>query len=205
MKKLILTLGLSVATASTAFADDPKSFKVEAGGGLMSYGDNSSTAVFGRANFTIPIVDRAFDVGFEVEAGTSIQAEDAAVGRLVTIDGVDQEVFLSIDDFGVQEHMAGFAIFRVPLDSGLGVTVRAGYHKANFSGSRTVEIPALETIDIENFDIDFEGPAAGLGIEYFLGKSKKNGIRFDLTWHDTGNLDIDGGSTWGSLSYMRRF
>lgn len=205
MKKLVFAMGLSLAMATSAYADDPKSFKVEAGGGFMSYGDNSSTALLGRANFTLPIVDRAFDIGIEVEAGTAIQTVNEAVGGIENIDGVDQEVFLSIDDFGVQEHMAAFAMFRVPLDSGLGVSVRAGYHKANFSGSRIVEVPALEIRDVESFDIDFEGPAAGLAIEYFIGKKQKNGFRFDLTWHDTGKLDIDGGSTWSSITYMRRF
>lgn len=205
MKKLILALGLSVAMASPALAQDDRAVKVEAGGGFISYGDSTSLGLIGRANVTIPIVDRAFDIGFEVEGGTSIDAANEEVGRLIPIDGVDTEVFISVEDFGIQEHLAGFAVFRVPLESGLGVTVRAGYHQSNFSGTRLIEVPANGTTDTQTFDIDFEGPAAGLGIEYFLGKSRKNGVRFDLTWHDTGDLDIDGGSTWGSLTYMRRF
>jgi len=205
MKKLVIALGLAFGLVGSANANDPKSFKVEAGGGVMSYGDGGSAAVFGRANFTIPIVDYAFDIGLEVEGGSAIQSENSTIGQLIPIDGEDREVFLTYEDFGIQDHLAGFAMFRVPLDSGLGVSVRAGYHKASFSGSRIIEVPALETMDVESFDIDFEGPAAGLAIEYFLGKRQKNGIRFDLTWHDTGSLDIDGGSTWASLSYMRRF
>jgi len=205
MKKLILAFGLSLFMASPALAQDDSPVKVEAGGGLISYGDNSSMGAIGRARVTIPIVDRAFDIGFEVEGGTAIDTENVEVGRLIPIDGVDTEVFISVEDFGIQNHLAGFAIFRVPLESGLGVTVRAGYHQSNFSGTRLIQVPANGTTDTEIFDIDFEGPAAGLGIEYFLGKSKKNGFRFDLTWHDTGDLNIDGGSTWGSLTYMRRF
>ncbi len=205
MKKLVIAFGLSLSLAVPAYADEPKSFKVEAGGGFMSYGDSSSTALLGRANFTVPIVDRAFDIGIEVEAGKAIQTVNEAISGIETIDGVDQEVFLSIDDFGVQDHMAAFAMFRVPLDSGLGVSVRAGYHMANFSGSRVIEVPEVQLRDVESFDIDFEGPAAGLSIEYFIGKKQKNGFRFDLTWHDTGELDIDGGSTWSAITYMRRF
>lgn len=205
MKKPILALTITALMALPAHADDDKSIKVELGGGLMQYGEADSTAVFGRANITLPIVDRAFDIGVEVEAGSSIQASDAAVGRLISIDGIEREVFISVNDFGVQEHMAGFFIFRVPLESGLGISVRAGYHQSNFGGERLVEVPELGTSDLQVFDIDFEGPAAGLSGEYFFGKAKKNGVRFDLTWHDTGDVDIDGGSTWAGISYMRRF
>lgn len=205
MKKLILVLGLTTILANPAFAADERSVKVEAGGGFISYGDTGSIGLMGRANIAIPIVDRAFDIGFEVEGGTSIDAENSDIGGIIPIDGVDTEVFITVEDFGIQNHMAGFAFFKVPLESGLGVIVRAGYHQSNFSGTRIIEVPANGTTDTEVFDIDFEGPAAGLGIEYFIGNSKKNGVRFDLTWHDTGDLNIDGGSTWGSLTYMRRF
>ncbi len=206
MKKLFLTLGVSAFLCTPAFAqDDDKSIKVDVGGGLMSYGERDSFAVFGRANLMLPIVDRAFDVGIEVEGGTAIDSTNLTVGRIIPIDGVERDVFISLEDFGIQEHLAGFFVFRVPLESGLGISVRAGYHQSNFSGARVLEVPGLQTVDRENFDIDFQGPAAGLSGEYFFGKKKKNGVRFDLTWNDTGELDIDGGSTWWGISYMRRF
>jgi len=203
MRKLAVSLILGLAISAPVYAND-KSVKVEAGPGLITYGDSGAIGLQGRANVTIPIVDRAFDIGFEVEGSTAIDKIEEGFPQILEIDGEEREVFTFLEDFGVQEHMAGYFIFRVPLESGLGVSVRAGYHKSNYGGRRIVEIPATEFTDTETFDLDFEGPAAGLGVEYFFG-NKKNGVRFDITWHDVSDLDISGGSTWSTLSYMRRF
>jgi len=205
MKKIILAFSLAFSLAATSHAKDEKSVKFEAGGGFISYGESQSIGVLGRANLTIPIVDRAFDIGVEVEGSTSIDNLNEQGGFIDTIDGVPTEVFLSLEDFGVQDHVAGFFLFRVPLDSGLGISARAGYFSGNFGGSLTTEIPALETTTVDVLDLDFEGVALGLAGEYFFGSKKKNGVRLDVTWYDNGDLDIDQGSTWTSISYMRRF
>lgn len=203
MKKILFTTGIAMFFAFSAHADDDKPVKVEAGVGLTSYGDSQSIGLTGRANITIPIVDRAFDIGFEVEGGTQIDGAEEGIVRLVDIDGMTEEEFLSIEGFGVQQHLAGYFIFRVPLDSGLGISVRAGYHSSNFGGDRISEVPRLNTREVENIDVDFEGLSAGFAAEYFF--DKKNAIRFDMTWNDVGDLNIDGNRTWSTISYMRRF
>ncbi len=205
MKKLFLALGATTLIANPVLAADEKSVKVEAGGGFITYGDSGSTGLMGRANISIPIVDRAFDIGIEVEGGTSIQDDEFQFAAISVIDDIPTDVLVTIENSGVQNHKSGYAFFRVPLDSGLGVTVRAGYHQSNFQRMRTVEIIEDGSSEVQNFDIDLEGPAAGLGIEYFFGNSKKNGIRFDFTWHDMDVLSDDLGGTWMSLNYMRRF
>ncbi len=203
MKKLLVATGIATLFAFSAQADDDKPVKVEVGAGLTSYGDSQSIGLTGRANLTVPIVDRAFDIGIEVEGGTQIDGAEDGIIQLIEIDGNPEEVFTSIEGFGVQNHLAGYFMFRVPLDSGLGITVRAGYHSSNFGGDRIVEIPNLNQREVELIDLDFEGLTGGFAAEYFF--DKKNGIRFDLTWFETSDLNFDNTSTWSTISYMRRF
>lgn len=204
MKKILLSTCIATLFAATAHAKDEKSVKVEAGAGLTTYGDSQSIGLTGRFNVTVPIVDRAFDIGLEVEGGTQIDGEEDGIVQLVDIDGTEFEQFTSIEDFGVQNHTAGYFIFRVPLDSGLGITVRAGYHKSNYGGDFIVAVPDLNQSTTELIDLDFEGWSAGLAAEYFF--DKKNGVRFDMTWMDQSDLNFEAGtSTWSSISYMRRF
>lgn len=204
MKRTLLATCIATLFAVSANAKDEKSVKVEAGGGLVTYGNSQSIGLLGRANITIPIVDRAFDIGFEVEGSTQIDGEEDGIVQLVDIDGMDYEQFTSIESFGIQDHKAGYFIFRVPLDSGLGITVRAGYHQSNYGGDYIVAVPELNQSTTELIDIDFEGWSAGLAAEYFF--DKKNGVRFDMTWMDQSDLNFESNtSTWSTISYMRRF
>ena len=133
--------------------------------GRLGYNFTENFAVEGQAAFGI--IDDSFD---EVVEGVAVEA-----------------------NAGVNNSFAGFFKAGLPLDGGLEVFARVGYHFTEFGASAEAE--GLTVSDSDSTD----GIAVGAGGQYFFDNA--NGVRLEYTLFDGegGNADVI------SLSYVRKF
>lgn len=211
MKKTALSIAIALLVSSPAFAQSG-TFDASVGG--VTFNDQQFIGAIGRLGYTVPIFDDVFAIGVEADAGFGLAGIESFPAEVIA-DEFGNQYLLAFDiDEKVKESFGGYLVARTSTTKQFGVIGRVGYHSSRYTAdvfSRVVDstLPLSEvsseltTGTTENFDLKFKGLSAGVGIEYFF--SKKNGVRLDATFVDTGDLDNDQGGTWTSIVYVRRF
>lgn len=188
MKKILLiTAGLLAFSAAPAIAQNSG---LEAHVGVSMYENNDFTGVQGRLGYMHDT--GSFMVGVEGEIGTAFTDISDTV---FVPDFGNVNVDLSMDS-----NAGIYGVFRSNRDSQFGLIGRLGYHSTTFGS--TVNGGELNNLGV---DLTANGFAGGIGFDYAFGNGLKNVVRFDATYLDLGDFDIDDGMTVLALSYGRRF
>jgi len=188
MKKILLvTIGLIAFASSPAMAQNSG---LEAHIGVSMYENNDFTGVQGRLGYMHDVGN--FMIGVEGEVGTSFTDVSETVFD-PTLGNVDV-------DLDLDSNAGIYGVFRSNRDSQFGLIGRLGYHSTKFG--TTVSNNQIGNIGI---DLTASGFAGGVGMDYAFGDDRKNVVRFDATYLDLGDFDIDDGMTVLALSYGRRF
>ena len=163
---------------------------LEAHIGISMYENNDFTGVQGRLGYMHDL--GSFMIGVEGEVGTAFTDVSETV--------FDPDIGNVNVDLGLDSNAGIYGVFRSNRDSQFGLIGRLGYHSTTFDST-------VSNNQIGNFDIDLtaSGFAGGVGLDYAFGGDRKNVIRFDATYLDLGDFDIDDGMTVLALSYGRRF
>lgn len=188
MKKILLiTAGLMTFAATPAMAQDSG---LEAHIGVSIYENNDFTGVQGRLGYMHDV--GSFMIGVEGEIGTSFTDISETVS--------DPDIGVVTVDLGLDSNAGIYGVFRSNRESQFGLIGRLGYHTTEFGS--TVSGAGIRDIGI---DLTASGFAGGIGLDYAFGGDRKNVVRFDATYLDLGDFDIDDGMTVLALSYGRRF
>ena len=188
MKKILLiTAGLLAFASTPAMAQNSG---LEAHIGISMYENNDFTGVQGRLGYMHDI--GSFMIGVEGEVGTAFTDISETV--------FDPEIGNVTVDLGLDTNAGVYGVFRSNRDSQFGLIGRLGYHSTTFG--TTVSNNQIGNVDV---DLTASGFAGGIGLDYAFGGDRKNVIRFDATYLDLGDFDIDDGMTVLALSYGRRF
>lgn len=188
MRKILLTAAILItASAAPALAQDSG---LEAHVGVSMYENNDFIGVQGRLGYMHDV--GGFTIGAEGEIGTAFTE--------VTERFTDPELGNIDVDVSVDSNVGIYGVVRTNRDSSFGLIGRLGYHSTKFGGN--VSNGAIGSIST---DLSASGFAGGVGIDYAFGNDRKNVVRFDATYLDLGDLEIDDGMTVLALSYGRRF
>lgn len=188
MKKLLLlTAGFMAFSAAPAMAQNSG---LEGHVGVSMYENNDFTGVQGRLGYMHDV--GSFMIGVEGELGTAFTDVSETV--------FDPD-FGQVDvDLGIDSNAGIYGVFRSNRDSQFGLIGRLGYHSTTFGSTVT-----NSNIGSVGIDLTASGFAGGIGFDYAFGNGLKNVVRFDATYLDLGDFDIDDGMTVLALSYGRRF
>ena len=188
MKKILLiSAGLMAMSATPTFAQDSG---LEVHVGVSMYENNDFTGVQGRLGYMHDV--GSFMIGVEGEIGTSFTDISETVN--------DPDFGAISVDLGLDSNAGIYGVFRSNRDSQFGLIGRLGYHSTTFGS--TVTGAGVNNLGI---DLTASGFAGGVGFDYAFGETRRNVVRFDATYLDLGDFDIDDGLTVLALSYGRRF
>ncbi len=188
MKKTLLFAAGLVALATTpAMAQNSG---LEGHVGVSMYENNDFTGIQGRLGYMHDV--GSFMLGVEGEVGTAFTDISETV--------FDPDLGNVDVDLGLDSNAGIYGVFRSNRNSQFGLIGRLGYHSTQFGS--TVSAEGIGNIGI---DLTASGFAGGVGFDYAFGGDRKNVVRFDATYLDLGDFDIDDGMTVLALSYGRRF
>lgn len=188
MKKILLiAAGLIAASATPALAQNSG---LEAHVGVSMYENNDFTGVQGRLGYMHDV--GGFMIGVEGELGTAFTDISETV--------FDPDLGNVNVDLSIDSNAGVYGVVRTNRESQFGFIGRLGYHSTTFG--TTVSGNGIGNIGV---DLTANGFAGGIGMDYAFGNGLKNVVRFDATYLDLGDFDIDDGMTVLALSYGRRF
>ena len=155
-------------------------------GGTAYEVDDSIYGVQGRLGW-----HSASGFGAEVEGSVGVSDED----MVVLVDVIDPVTGIAtptnVDvSIGVENQVAGFARYALPLGAKTNLLARAGYHRTEFE----MDMGAFGEEDVTE-----DGFAYGAGVEFAV--SPRGALRLDYTRYDTDNGTLDS----ASVGYQVRF
>ena len=155
-------------------------------GGTAYEIDDSIYGVQGRLGW-----QGASGFGAEVEGSLGVSDEDV----VVLVDVIDPVTGVatptSVDvSVGVDNQIAGFARYALPVGARTNLLARAGYHRTEFD---------LDMGAFGSESVTEDGFAYGAGVEF--GVSPRSALRLDYTRYDTDNGALDS----ASVGYQVRF
>lgn len=188
MKKLFVISAALMAISATPALSQDSGFETHVG--VSIYDTNEFIGGQARLGYMHDVGN--FMIGVEGEAGTAFTD---------TSETVFDPVIGNVDvDLGLDSNIGIYGVARTNRSSNFGLIGRVGYHSTKFGADI-----ANEGLGLLSVGLSTDGFAGGVGIDYAFGNDRRNVIRFDATYLDLGDLDIDDGLTVLALSYGHRF